>query len=375
VGEDESAPDTLRVLRIGAAAAAAPSEQLAVRLYAARLNAPPYSRVLLRCYAGASARALGERELAAHRAMRARLPQPTSFSPFEAGATGEGEAAVVALGGWFDAASLEGDAALWLVQRWTPLHTLEDYLVAPQAPPPATPAPPLPFPLRLFAEPAAAPAALAAAAAAVQAARRRRLFVADAALGCLTAVATLHSARVAHGALDSACFLFSTLDEAAYSAGDAPLPLVRLSNLGCSVVGFGPGGDADADGMDRAEELAEAAQRDCRALAACIASLIFTALGGGAGGGAGGRASAAAMRRLFLDVFAGDWAAARAYCEADADWEQACSLLSAEREAGWNGWALLALLLDGETYSADAQTILRVASRWRAAVAAAEGES
>jgi hypothetical protein len=80
------------------------------------------------------------------------------------------------------------------------------------------------------------------------------------------------------------------------------------------------------------------------------------------------------MRRLLLDIFAGDVGGLRSFCEADGEWEQACRLLACEAAPGWNGWALLAMLVDGETFSADAQTLTQLALRWRAAVAAEAAE-
>ena len=378
---DSPVPDALAVSRSlgGEAAAAAGS---VVRLYAARALAPPYARCLLKEHRG-DAQRLAQREVAAYAALAARLPPELSadaVSLLPPDTPASPAAPVAPLAGYFLAstpgtedADVDDDRppSLFLVQRWVPLTTLGDFMrsaapsasasaaaaaAARAAPPPFDPFSLFPLPFQRVPLPAPPPRT---------ALQRRRCYVASVAALSLSALARLHSCRIAHGALDDSCLLLSGGDGVDVASSPAPL-VVRLSNLGCAVVGFGPGGDAGADGLDRAEELAEAAQADCRSLASVLASLVFTAMGEGEGEAQ--RASPAAMRRLFLDIFAGDWAAARAYCEEEESWAEACDLLSCEQAPGWNGWALLALLLDVETYSADAPQLTRVAERWLAAV-------
>jgi len=320
--------------------------------------------------------------VAAYAALAARLPPELSadaVSLLPPDAPSSPASPVAPLAGYFLASSpgdgeADGPPSLFLVQRWLPLTTLGDFMraaspsasasaaaaAAARAAPPAVDLFSL-FPLPFARVPPPTPPPPPPR----TALQRRRCYIVAVAARSLAALARLHSCRIAHGALDDSCLLLSGGDGMDVATSPAPL-VVRLSNLGCAVVGFGPGGDAGADELDRAEELAEAAQADCRSLASVLASLVFTAMG--EGGEEAQRASPAAMRRLFLDIFAGDWAAAKAYCEEEESWADACDLLSTEQEAGWNGWALLALLLDGETYSADAPQLTRVAERWLAAV-------
>ena len=61
-------------------------------------------------------------------------------------------------------------------------------------------------------------------------------------------------------------------------------------------------GDAGADELDRAEELAEAAQADCRSLASVLASLVFTAMGeGGEEAQRGGHGSGDELLPLLME--------------------------------------------------------------------------
>ena len=80
-------------------------------------------------------------------------------------------------------------------------------------------------------------------------------------VGAASALAFLHSKRIAHGSLDAKCFLIDT------SSGT-----VRLTSLGFSTTGN------EADGAVEQQALADAAQQDCRALGGAIAEAVFGGL-------------------------------------------------------------------------------------------------
>ena len=134
---------------------------------------------------------------------------------------------------------------------------------------------------------------------------------------------------------------------------------MRLANFGFAVTGDSP---SNADEDAAAEDLASAAQRDCRALGGALAELIFSAL---SREGPTPRTGADALRRTFVDVFARDWAAVAAFCGEEPAWAPACGLLAA---SGGAGWALLAALFDDDTYSADADGVLAAAAALEDAV-------
>ena len=136
-------------------------------------------------------------------------------------------------------------------------------------------------------------------------------------------------------------FLIDTSEDAAPRG-----PRVRLANFGFAVVGSDDPNDVAAAGA-----LARAARADCAALGLALAELFFQSL---SLEGPGPRTEAAALRRLLYDVFARDWTALIAFCDAEPAWAPAVALLSAGRDAGWR---LLAALLDDDTYSADARTV------------------
>jgi hypothetical protein len=146
--------------------------------------------------------------------------------------------------------------------------------------------------------------------------------------------------------------LLSTADDASPSG-----PSVRLANFGFSLVG-----DGSARANASPEDLAASARADCRALGLALAELLFGAL---SLEGPGPRTSAEALQRVFFDIFSRDWGAIASFCAEEAAWAPPCALLSARNGAGW---ALLAALLDDETYSADAERVLSAAAELLEAV-------
>jgi hypothetical protein len=162
--------------------------------------------------------------------------------------------------------------------------------------------------------------------------------------------------------------LLSTADDTA-PRGAA----VRLANFGFAVVGgaaaaaaapppsYDPD-DPDAAVDDPAAALAVAARADCSALGLALAELVFDAL---SLEGPGPRTGADALRRLFFDIFARDWGAIANFCAEEPAWAPAVALLGAR---GGAGWALLAALLDDETYSADADAVAAAAAALEEAV-------
>jgi hypothetical protein len=66
------------------------------------------------------------------------------------------------------------------------------------------------------------------------------------------------------------------------------------------------------------------------------------------------------MRRLFIDIFARDWAAIQSYCADEPAWTAAVDALQPE------GWALLQALLEVDTYSGDDSRVTAAASAWQA---------
>ena len=296
--------------------------------------------VLLKAHA-VRARGLAEAELRCYEALWQRTP----------GGLGQDAAPVAPVLGWFTACSPhdgdgddDGDALLWVVQRWTGvLASLAAYPFAKQrAPTPFWP------PLQRVRD---APL------------RLRARFATRAACGGASALAWLHSKRVAHGALDASCILLSTQEDAAAQlAPDGTrgslAPVVRLSNLGFACVGHT---NSDAEAL---MVLADVAQADCRALGCAIAECVFSAL---SSEGPGPRTSAAALRRLFDDIFQREWDAILAFCTEEPAWSEPCALLA---RGGGAGWALIAALWDDGTYSGDAQTVIQAREAWLAAVEA-----
>jgi len=415
VSEEDAAPDTLAVTDAGVRVALATAfaddaprvsageTPPACTLFAGRSTGSALSvapaRVLLKAYSPA-AFSLASTELRAAAALALRSSNGAANFWLLTDAPAWAEAPVAPVVGWFYAplpATQPGGImpaqegiGLWVVQRWvtlTSLATLAATLPPPQVaqaaaitsstknteqgdastwlssllsravpdrtPPPSPPPPP-----------------------------SRAAVIVQACVGAVEAVAFLHSKRIAHGALDSRCFLIENAQGRGGAAGAAASRLVvRVANFGFAVVGS----DDEAQSADEQQALADAAQRDCVALGVSIAEAVFGALSTevrriqrACDGrvlslphiyttrcalclqGPGPRTSGDAMRRLFIDIFARDWAAIQSYCADEPAWTAAVDALQP------SGWALLQALLEVDTYSGDDSRVTAAASAWRA---------
>jgi hypothetical protein len=246
----------------------------AVTLFAARCTTASVApvRVLLKAY---HASQLGAAELAVYETLSQRCSDGAATFWLSSDVPAWAEAPLAPVVGFFSAAVpfapgrglYDSREVLWVVQRWVPLTslaTLASSLVAPpRTAPAARPSSWLDALVQLV-NPfeAATPATPLQPPPPPPPSRDRDATIVRACVGAVSALAFLHSKRIAHGSLDARCFVIDA------SSGGT----VRLTNLGFSTIG------ADDDDAQKQQALADAAQQDCRALGGAIAEALFGGL-------------------------------------------------------------------------------------------------